>query len=158
MNVDESRGVHPPWDHDAFPPSDSPLFFEQFSYSVEHLLNVTFSRKIFDFHPPKFLMTFFSFFSHRPQISNFSLFSLFRYILPPCFAKICISPYLKNFPSVFEKFACVLHTLCVFPFPPSLTMMHLCITQCTHWTPLDERGGQGSGGTKPGYARANALA
>src|SRR6218665_235925 len=91
-----------------FPPSDSPLFFEQFSYSVEHLLNVTFSRKIFDFHPPKFLMTFFSFFSHRPQISNFSLFSLFRYILPPCFAKICISPYLKNFPSVFEKFACFL--------------------------------------------------
>jgi len=28
-----------------------------------------------------------------------------------------------------------LHTLCVFRFPPSLTMMHLCITQYTYWTP-----------------------
>jgi len=28
------------------------------------------------------------------------------------------------------------HTLSVFRFLPSLTMMHLCITQCTYWTPL----------------------
>jgi len=26
--------------------------------------------------------------------------------------------------------------LYVVSFPPSLTMMHLCITQCTYWTPL----------------------
>jgi len=32
---------------------------------------------------------------------------------------------------------CFLHTLCVFRFPPSLTMMRFCITQCTtYWTPL----------------------
>src|SRR6218665_2066294 len=41
-----------------------------------------------------------SFFSHRPQILNFPLFSLFQYI----------SPY-------FVKFTCLLHTLCVFRFP-----------------------------------------
>jgi len=30
---------------------------------------------------------------------------------------------------------CFLHTLCVFRFPPSLTMMHLCITpHSTYWT------------------------
>jgi len=29
-----------------------------------------------------------------------------------------------------------LHTLRVFCFPPTFTMMHLCITQCTYWTPL----------------------
>src|SRR6218665_398354 len=23
-----------------------------------------------------------------------------------------------------------------FSFPPTLTMMHLCIAQCTYWTPL----------------------
>jgi len=36
-------------------------------------------EKFLDFHPPKFLMTFFS---HRPQISNFPLFFLFQYISP----------------------------------------------------------------------------
>jgi len=27
----------------------------------------------------------------------------------------------------------------MFSFPPSLTGMHLCITQCTYWTPLHKR-------------------
>src|SRR6218665_4042262 len=30
---------------------------------------------------------------------------------------------------LFTYFMCI-------SFPPSLTMMHLCITQCTYWTPL----------------------
>src|SRR6218665_1864839 len=30
---------------------------------------------------------------------------------------------------------CFKYFLC-FSFPPSLTMMHLCITQCTYWMPL----------------------
>src|SRR6218665_2691086 len=80
-----------------------------------------------------------TFFSHRPQISNFPLFSLFQYI-PLCFEKIIISPpTLTNFPPVLDKFTCFLHTLPVFRFPPTLTMMHLCITQCTYWTPLRQR-------------------
>src|SRR6218665_3711402 len=81
-----------------------------------------FPEKFLDFHPPKLLMTFFVFFV-------FCLFSTF----PLCFAKIIISPHFQKFPlPVFEKFTCVLHTLCVFRFPPILTMMHLCITQCTY--------------------------
>ena len=41
-------------------------------------------------------------------------------------------PTFQNFPPVLEKFNCFLHTLCVFRFPPTFTMMHLCITQCTY--------------------------
>src|SRR6218665_1731735 len=95
----------------------------------------TFSRKFLHYHPPKFLMTFYLVVNHKFRISP--LFSLFQYI-SPCFAKIIISPFtLKNFPPVFQKFTCFLHTLCVFRFPPTMmTMMHLCITQCTYWTPL----------------------
>src|SRR6218665_1573617 len=44
-------------------------------------------------------------------------------------------PTFQNLPPVFEKFNSFLHTLRVI-FPPTLTMMHLCITQCTYWTPL----------------------
>ena len=77
----------------------------------------------------KFLMTFLVI-DHKFRISPyFPCFST----LPPCFAKFFISPTFKSFP---HKFTCFLHTLRVFRFPPTLTMMHLCITQCTHWTPL----------------------
>src|SRR6218665_1909302 len=56
-----------------------------------------------------------SFFSHRPQILNFPLFSLFQYI-SPYFAKFLFSPTFPNSPD-FVKFTCLLHTLCVFRFP-----------------------------------------
>jgi len=88
-----SRGVHPPWGHDAFSPCSRFLpIFKKISDSVKNFQNVTFSRKFFPF--------------------------------PPCFAKIIISPTLKNFPPVFHKFTCFLHTLCGFRFPPTLTIMH----------------------------------
>src|SRR6218665_283337 len=69
-----------------FPPvSDFPILSKKFQ-------NL---RKIFKMLP---------FFSHRPQIANCPLFSLFWYI-SLCFAKIIISPpTFKNFPPVFEKF------------------------------------------------------
>src|SRR6218665_1996298 len=69
---------------------------------------------------------------HKFRISPyFRCFSTF----PPCFAKIFLSPYFSKFSRpVLGKFTCFLHTLRVFP--PTLTMMHLCITQCTYWTPL----------------------
>src|SRR6218665_3967976 len=85
---------------------------------------ITFSRKI---------MTFFS---RRPQISIFPLIFPVSVHFPPVSRKLFFSPTLTNFPSVFEKFTCFLHTLCVFRFPPTFTMMHLCITQCAYWTPL----------------------
>src|SRR6218665_1467232 len=45
-------------------------------------------------------------------------------------------PTFKISPPVFEKFNSFLHTLRVIFSPPTLTMMHLSITQCTYWTPL----------------------
>src|SRR6218665_3902971 len=52
-----------------------PSVFDKFSDSVKNSKNVTFSRKEFDFHSPKFLTTFFS---HRPQISNSPYFACFN--------------------------------------------------------------------------------
>src|SRR6218665_2744427 len=92
-----------------------------------------FPEKFLDFHPPKILLTFFLVIDHKFRISPyFRCFSTF----PPCLAKIILSPpTLTNFSPVLNKFTYFLHTLRVF-FPPTLTMMHLCITQCTYWTPL----------------------
>jgi|SRR6218665_284539 len=43
-----------------FPPiSDFPPIFEKFPDSEENFHNLTFPEKFLDFHPPKFLMTFF---------------------------------------------------------------------------------------------------
>src|SRR6218665_197678 len=71
-------------------------------------------------------MTFF-----KSSTTNFEL-PYFRYFNT-------FSPYLKNtiknvplFSTnlrVFTYFVC-------FSFPPTFTMMHLCITQCAYWTPL----------------------
>ena len=100
---------------------------------MENFPNCTFTITIFRFSS-KFLMTFFS---HWLQMLNFPLFSLFQYISP-------LFPENDNFPLLllqipppaFVKCTCFLHTLCDFCFPPSSTMMRLCITQCTFWTPL----------------------
>src|SRR6218665_3019012 len=74
-----------------------------------------------------FIRRLMTFFSHRPQIYNFPLFSLFQYI-PPVSRKLLFPPYFLQFPSVLEKITCFLPTLCVFRFPATLTMMHFCIT------------------------------
>src|SRR6218665_389502 len=71
------------------------------------------------------------FLSHRPQISNFPL-----YFRLPISEKIFFPPPLANFPPHNAKFTCFLHTFCLFRFPPILTMLHLCIIQCTYWTLL----------------------
>src|SRR6218665_107075 len=78
-------------------------------------------------------MTFFLVIDHKFRISP--LFSLFQYISPSVSRKLFFPPYFYKFPPVLGKFTCFLHTLRVFS-PPTLTMMHLCITQCTYWTPL----------------------
>jgi len=76
------------------------------------------------------------FFSNRPQISNFPPYlASFSTFPPPCLAKIIIFPYCEKFPPVFKKFTCFLRIFRVFRFPPTLTMMYLCITQCTYWKP-----------------------
>src|SRR6218665_4050020 len=68
----------------------------------------------------KFILNF----PFPPIFRYFSAFPLFREKFSfPCFCKC---------PSDFVKFMCFVHTLRVFRFPPSLTMMHLCIRQCTY--------------------------
>ncbi len=125
----KSRGVHPPEAMMHFPLFQiSPYFRKLFQTPWKIFTIWPFPKKIFDFHLPKFLMTFF-FFSHWPQIWNFPLFSLFQYI-SPYFGKfffpllLQISPWFRKIYVFFTYFMC-------FSFPPTLTMMHLCITQCT---------------------------
>src|SRR6218665_727757 len=107
-----------------------PPILDKFSDSVENFQNVAFSRKEFRFSSAKISDDLFL--SHRPQISKFPpFFPVLVVHFPPVSRKLLFPPTLKNVPPLFEKFICFLHTLCVFRFPPTLTMMHLCITQCT---------------------------
>src|SRR6218665_281501 len=119
------RGVHPSEAMMHSPCFRFPPYFRKNSdcgkFSNFYLLLKNFSI----FIRPKFLMTFFS---HRPQISNSPYFPCFS-TFPPCFAKIIISPYFEKCPPCFRKIHLLLHTLCAFRFPPTLTMMQFCITQ-----------------------------
>ena len=117
-----------PWGHDAFSPLCQifPYFREIFRLCGKFPEFYLFP-KIFSIFIRQNFWWIFEFLLYFPCFSTF----------PLCFAKIIISPLLwQIYPPVLEKFTCCLHTLCVFRFPPSLTMMHLCITQCTYWTPL----------------------
>src|SRR6218665_265660 len=60
-----------------------------------------FPEKFLDFHPPKFLMTFFLFFSHRIQILNSPYFPCFT-IFPPISRKLLFSPYFYKFAPLFS--------------------------------------------------------
>ena len=45
--------------------------------------------------------------------------------------------YFSKYPPDLVKLTCFyIPLICIFRFPPSLTMMHLCITQCSYWTLL----------------------
>jgi len=89
------RAVHPSEAMMHFlPVSDFPLFPKKNSDSVENFPNFTFSKEIFDFHPPKFRMTFFNF-EFPPYCRCFSRF-------PPLF---------------WEKMPFFIHTLHVLDTP-----------------------------------------
>jgi len=88
---------------------------------------------IFSISSAKISDDLFSFFSQL-QISNVPLFCLFQYI-PLVRENYYFPPTFINCP-LFSFNLRVLHTLCVFRFSPTLTMMHLCITQYTYWTTL----------------------
>src|SRR6218665_1619917 len=75
---------------------------------------VPFPHKISDFHPPKFLMTFFSVINHKFRTSP--LFWLFSYI-SPLLDKIIISPYFQKFLPLFSQNSSTFYMLCV-SFPP----------------------------------------
>ena len=63
-------------------------------------------------------------------------FPCFIQYISSCFAKIIITPYFEKFPLCFRKIHLLFTYFMCISFPPTLTMMHLCITQCTYWTPL----------------------
>src|SRR6218665_1248303 len=108
-----------------------PLFSKNIKILWEISYILSFPEKISDFHSPKFLMTFFSSttnFKFPPYFASFTTFS------PLISKNSYFHPTFTHFPPVFGKFTSFLHTFCVH-FPP-LAMMHLCITQCTYWTPL----------------------
>src|SRR6218665_4201614 len=118
-----------------FPPCFRfPPIFEEFSGCGKFSTFYLFPKKFSNFiRQNKFLMTFFS---HRPQIYNFPPifpvsvhFPLFRenYYFPPTFT---------NSPLCFRKIHLLFTYFFCISFPPTLTMMHLCIIQCTYWTPL----------------------
>src|SRR6218665_806208 len=122
------------------PPSEtmmhSPYFrFPLFSKNFQTLW------KIFEILPfPEFFFDFPIFIRRNLVIDHefriCSLFSPFQYISPLFRENYSFPLLLQISHPVFEKFPCFLHALCVFRFPPTLTMMHLCITQCTYWTSL----------------------
>ena len=100
--------------------------------------NFTFSRKISRFSSAKISDDFFS---HQMTTSfEFPVFSLFHYISPLFRKKILFSTYFYKIPSVFGKFTCFLHTLCVFrsPYFDHDAFMH-------HTTHVLEATGQGGG-------------
>ena len=107
------------------PVSDFPLFSKQFSDSAENVHNFTFSRKFFRFSSAKISDDL-----SPPYFPCFSTFpSLFR-------KNYYFSPTFYKFPPCFRKIHVFLYALCIFRFPPTLTMMHLCITQYTYWSHL----------------------
>src|SRR6218665_1624185 len=91
---------------------------------------------------------------HSPPVSDFPLISknfqtllniftilpfpdIFPVSVHPPVSRKLLFPYFEKFSPLFYKNSLAfLYTLFVFRFPPTLTMMHLCITQCTYWTPL----------------------
>src|SRR6218665_731230 len=105
-----------------FPPvSYSPLFSENLKNLWKSFKILRFPKKILNFHPPKLVI------DHKFRISP-----LFQYIFPPVSRKLLFLPCFYKVPLCLRKIHLLFHALCVFRFPPTLTMMHLCITQCTY--------------------------
>jgi len=106
-----SRGVHPRWDHDACSPpvSDFPPFFEKFSDSQENFQHFYFLE----------FPSYFHCFSTFPPVSRKLLFPPYFNNIPPSSAQVHL---------LFTYFTCI-------SFPPTFTLMHLCINRCTYWPP-----------------------
>src|SRR6218665_3554113 len=96
-----------------FPPvSDFPPISEKISDFLNFFTILPFPEKFLDFHPPKYLMTFFQYISPLFRVN---------YSFPPNFT---------NSSPLFYANSPAFYILYVY-FPPTLTVMHLCITQCT---------------------------
>ena len=128
LQEDDNRGVHPLWGHDAFPlVSDfCPLFPKHFSDSVVNFPGFTSSEKKISYHLFKIIF-------HKFEISLY-----FRSFGPiPSVSNKSFIPLLSQI-AQFRKISVFCTCFLWFSFSPTFTTMHLCITQCTYWTPLDE--------------------
>ena len=129
-----TRDVHPSEAMMHFlPVSDFPLYFLKIFRLRVEIFQFDLFQKKFRFSFPIFLITFCS---RLLQILNVPLFSLnstfpFLYQENYCFPHT----FLKFSPD-FEKIYLFFYILYMIFVSPSLTMMHLCITQCTYWTPM----------------------
>jgi len=117
-----------------FPPvSDFPLFSKNFQTPWKIFKILPFPEKMSRFLYAKISDDLFLLIYHKFRISP--LYSLFQYIFSlfrenyyfPLLFKI--SPCFRKIHLLFTYFLCI-------SFPPTLTTMHLSITQCTCWTPL----------------------
>src|SRR6218665_2466783 len=112
-----------------------PPIFGKFSDSEENFHNFTFSRKISSFSFAEISDDLFLVIDHKFRISP--LFSPIQYISSSVSRKLLLPPYFDKFPPpVLDKLTCFFTYFTCISFPPTLTMTHLCITQCTYWTPL----------------------
>src|SRR6218665_1365673 len=103
----------------------SPLFSENCRTLRKIFIILPFPEKFLDFHPPKFLMTFFLVIYHKFRISP--LFSLFQYIFPLFRENYYFPPTLTNFPPYFTQIHLLFTYFTCISFPPTLCMMHKCI-------------------------------
>ena len=117
--------------HYFFPVSDfPPIFPKNVSDSF-----FQFSNHFSHFNPPKFLQMTFHLVIHYKFLIPSPIFAV-SVNFPPIWGKLLFPLLLQISYPWFRKIYVFLHTLCVYRFPLSLAMTHLCITQCTYWTPL----------------------
>ena len=114
----------------------SPYFRKKISDSVEIFPILPLPKKFSIFFRQNF---WWPFFSHRQQMLNSPYFRCFI-TFSPILLKFLFRPLLFPISSTISKNLRVFYILYVFfVSPPSLTMMHLCITQCTYGTPLTDQ-------------------
>jgi len=94
-----------------FPPVSNSPYFRKILRLREILNILPFPDKISDFHPPKFLITFF--FSHRPQMLNFPPILPVLVHFPSDSRKLLFPPYFKKFPSMFSENSSAFYMLSV---------------------------------------------
>src|SRR6218665_3975722 len=128
-------GVHPPEAMMHFPSlfQISPHIFEKFSDSEENFQNFTFSRKISRFSSEKISDDLFLVINHKFRVPPIFPVSVHFH---PVSRKLLFFPLLLKIPPCFRKIHLLFTYFTCISFPNTLTVMHLCITQCTYWTPL----------------------
>src|SRR6218665_2092840 len=107
-----NRGVHP---------SEAMMHFHLFQIPL-------FPKKI---RTPWKIFTILPFLVIDHKFGISPLFSLFQYISPLFRENLSFTLLFQISPPDFVQFTCFYILYYVFRFP-----LHLCITQCTYWTPL----------------------